>query len=779
MNYIKVLGASGSKSKNIGTTSFQISKDIVVDAGNIINTLGEQTQYINHIFLTHSHSDHITDLAFIIEGFFEKRTESLIIYASKETIESLKKHTFNNEIWPDFSKINLVNSNKKSLIFQEISLNEEIHINNYTFKAIEAIHIKGAYGFVITKNNHEAYVISGDTYLNDKLIEEINNNPQIKLLIVECSFPNRLDQLAYDSKHLTPKLLSSLLEKITRENLQIFIYHIKHIYFDEMENEIKNHNILRYGGKILEDGDVIHINTGEIETDMLSHIKFQRIMDINLELANELDKDKLFEMILTLTRELTHSDAGTLYIKSEDKKHLDFKVVQNKSLNIFMGGTKDEITWNSLPLYLENGSENKSMVAVVAALENKIINIDDVYNTKEYNFDGTKLFDKNTGYSSKSMLVIPLINHEHDVIGVIQLINKTTTSGKISAYNQGDERIITALSAQAAMALTNSQLIQSLERFLDAFVATIASAIDAKSKHTLKHITNISKLAPMIAKAIDEDQTLYKDVKYTKNTFKEIELAAKMHDIGKISMPESIIDKSTKLQLMIDGIELIIERSEILKRDYEIALLKNEITQSEYRSRLQILEDDILFIKRVNIGTEFMRKEDLERIKEISSHIYYKNGKESFLITENERYNLSIEKGTLTKEEKAVMNSHAKLSYDMLTALPFPKKYENVVHIAVNHHEKLNGKGYPRGLSEKDLVLEDRIMILADIFEALTASDRPYKSAKKLSEVFNILGYMAKDNEIDGQLLDFFKNSEVLLEYAKENLLPEQLDDFK
>uniref|UniRef100_UPI0040477DDD HD domain-containing phosphohydrolase n=1 Tax=Aliarcobacter sp. TaxID=2321116 RepID=UPI0040477DDD len=779
MNYIKVLGASGSKSKNIGTTSFQISRDIVVDAGNIINTLGEQTQYINHIFLTHSHSDHITDLAFIIEGFFEKRTESLIIYASKETIESLKKHTFNNEIWPDFSKINLVNSNKKSLIFQEISLNEEIHIDNYTFKAIKAVHIKGAYGFVITKNNHEAYVISGDTYLNDTLIEEINNNPQIKLLIVECSFPNRLEQLAYDSKHLTPKLLSSLLEKITRENLQIFIYHIKHIYFDEMEEEIKNHNILRYGGKILEDGDVIHINTGEIETDMLSHIKFQRIMDINLELANELDKDKLFEMILTLTRELTHSDAGTLYIKSEDKKHLDFKVVQNKSLNIFMGGTKDEITWNSLPLYLEDGNENKSMVAVVAALENKIINIDDVYNTKEYNFDGTKLFDKNTGYNSKSMLVIPLTNHEHDVIGVIQLINKTSTSGGISVYNQADERIITALSAQAAMALTNSQLIQSLERFLDAFVATIASAIDAKSKHTLKHITNISKLAPMIAKAIDEDQTLYKDIKYTKNTFKEIELAAKIHDIGKISMPESIIDKATKLQLMIDGIELIKERSEILKRDYEIALLKNEISQQEYRSRLQILEDDILFVERVNIGTEFMRKEDLERIKEISSHIYYKDGKESFLITENERYNLSIEKGTLTKEEKAVMNSHAQLSYDMLTALPFPKKYENVVHIAVNHHEKLNGKGYPRGLSEKDLVLEDRIMILADIFEALTASDRPYKSAKKLSEVFNILGYMAKDNEIDRELLEFFKNSEILIEYAKENLLPEQLDDFK
>lgn len=425
MNYIKVLGASGSKSKNLGTTSFQISKEIVVDAGNIINTLGDNSQYINHIFLTHSHSDHITDLPFLIDGFFENRKETLIIYGSNETINTLRKHTFNNEIWPDFSNINLINSDKKAIIFKEIKINDEINIDNYNLRVIEAVHIDGAYGYVITKDNQEAYLISGDTYLNDKLIDEINSNSNIKLLIIECSFPNRLEKLAFDSNHLTPKLLSSMLDKIKRKDFQVFIYHIKHLYFEEMENEIKKLHILKNGGKILEDGDVIHINTGEIETDMLSHTKFQRIMDINLELANELDKDKLFEMILTLTRELTHSDAGTLYIKSKDKKYLDFKVVQNKSLNIFMGGTKGDITWNSLPLYLENGEENKSMVAVVSALENKIINIEDVYNTKDYNFDGTKDFDKQTGYRSKSMLVIPLTNHENDVIGVIQLINKT------------------------------------------------------------------------------------------------------------------------------------------------------------------------------------------------------------------------------------------------------------------------------------------------------------------------------------------------------------------
>ena len=174
-----------------------------------------------------------------------------------------------------------------------------------------------------------------------------------------------------------------------------------------------------------------------------------------------------------------------------------------------------------------------------------------------------------------------------------------------------------------------------------------------------------------------------------------------------------------------------------------------------------------------------MKKEDCERIEKISSYKYYKDNKLVDFINEKEKYNLLIQKGTLTNEEKDKMNSHAQLSYEMLSVLPFPKKYENVMHIAVNHHEKLNGKGYPRGLNENDLVLEDRIMILADIFEALTSNDRPYKQTKKLSEVFKILDFMVKDGEIDGKLLEFFKNSEALKIYINEELLKEQIDDFK
>lgn len=776
MNYLKILGASGSKTKLTGTTSFQIYKDIIVDAGNVIATLGDEASKINHIFLTHSHSDHIIDLPFIIEGFFEERTTPLKVYGSKETINSLKSHTFNDEIWPDFSNIDLINGKGKSLIFRIIEADETIKINSYSITPFHANHIPGAYGFKIIKDHLNGYVISGDTYENKILWDVINNDKRVKSLIVECSFPNEMAKLASDSKHYTPKVLKKELENLKRNDLQIFIYHLKPLYYKKMVEEINECEILSMGGKILKEGDVIHIETGKIEIDVITNYKFERIMEINLELSSQVDKNRLFEMILTLTRELTHSEAGTLYIMGKNKKELEFKVVQNDPLDIQMGGTKDNLTWDPLPLYLEDGSKNVNMVAVVAAMENKIINIPDVYIEDTYDFEGTKRFDKNTGYRSKSMVVVPLTNHEKDVIGVLQLINKTKVLDKIIAFDKEDEAIIKALSAQAAMALTNTQLITSLDDFINAYVNTIAHAIDAKSKHTMNHISNVTKVSRLIAEAINENKTVYKDVSYSKNDFRQIRLAAAMHDIGKISIPESVIDKSTKLETITDRIELVKARVEIIKKDLEILFLKKQISEKDYLESIEQIEEDLKFIQEANIGSEFMEDEQIDRIKLISEYSYTLNNKKLPLLSENEIKNLSIRKGTLTQEEKDIMNSHAKLSLDMLSTLPFPKKYSKVLDIAVNHHEKLNGKGYPRGLKDEDLTLEDRIMILADIFEALTARDRPYKEGKKLSEVFRILSSMAKNNEIDSQLLQFFHDNKVLDIYAEEELNPSQLD---
>ncbi|MBL3520919.1 GAF domain-containing protein [Arcobacter lanthieri] len=774
MNYLKVLGSSGSKSKNTGTTSFQISKHIVIDAGNIINSLEKNSFQINHIFLTHSHLDHIVDIPFMLDNYFEKRVTPLTVYGSAKTLEALKNSIFNNQVWPDFSNIKLLNSNQNILIFKEIKEDEEIIIDKHTIKPINANHIDGAFGFIVTRAK-KSYIISGDTSINDKIVEYINSDLSIKALFIECSFPNRLQNLSDISRHLTPNSLNNTLINLKRDDIKIYLYHLKYEYITEIKEQIKELDILKNGGKVLEDGDIVDINSLKVTSTMQDIEIFDRFMDINLKLASEQDKEQLYEMILTLIRELTKSDAGTLYLISEDKKYLDFKVVQNNSLNIFLGTKEQKISWNSLPLYLENGKQNREMVAVVCALDNKIINIQDVYNSTEYNFEGTKKFDNSTNYCSKSMLVIPLVNHENDVIGVIQLINKNIKE-KNDFFTLDDEKILKALSFQAAMALTNTRLIASLEEFLEAFVSAIANAIDTKSRHTSTHITKMSKLAPLIAKSISADDTIYKNTIYSKNDLKEIELAAKLHDVGKISIPEWVIDKSTKLQKLLDGFELIKLRFEVIKRDLKIEFLENKISKEEYEIKLRNIKDDLDFINISNRGGEFMSDESIKRVETLSSYSYILNNQEEKLLNADEIYNLSIRKGTLTSEEKDIMNSHAKLSYDMLSTLPFPKKYSNITHIAVNHHEKLNGKGYPRALSAEDLVLEDRILILADIFEALTSIDRPYKGIKKLSEVFKILDFMVKDGEIDGDLLEFFKNSKALKEYCKTELLQEQLD---
>ena len=775
MNYIKILGASGSKAKDLNTTSFQIYKDIVIDAGNVLNALGDEAKDINHVFLTHSHADHITDLPFIIETFFESREIPLTIYALEETIEVLKKHSFNDVIWPDFTKIKLLRKDAFSLILKPIKLDEIIKIHNYSIKAIKANHISGACGFVI-KKNHQGFVISGDTHINPHIWEEINNDEEIRSLIIECSYPDKLQELAKLTKHLTPELIANELEKLTRKNLSVFYYHLKPSYNKELLKDIKKHKLLTYNGKILKEGDVIHIETGSIESTVLSEHKFEEIMKINLAFSSQHDKNILLEDILTLTRNLTNADAGTLYIKSKDEKYLSFKVVHNNTLNIKMGGTKNNLNWPDLPIFEENGKTNNEMVAVVCANEKRIINIPDVYKTTKYQFDGTKDFDKSTSYHSKSMLVIPLINHDNEVIGVLQLINKIK-NGEIINFNKLDEKVIISLASQAAMALTNMQLITSLEDFIDAFVTTIAKAIDTKSPYTSDHIGKVEEIALLVAKAISDDNTIYKKIKYSENDYKQLSLAAWMHDIGKISMPEHIIDKATKLEKIFDRIHLIEQRFEVIKLNKEIEYLKNQTPRTEYENFINEINNDIEFIKRINFGGEFLSEEDIQKLENISKKVYIKNDGEIIsFISEDEFYNLSIKKGTLTKEEIEIIRNHAKLSLDMISGLPFPKKYKDVLNIACNHHEKLNGLGYPRGLKAEEISLEDRIMILADIFEALTASARPYKDAMKLSKVKDILSSMANKGELDKELIDFFFNHKILHEYSKNELKSYQLD---
>jgi len=490
---------------------------------------------------------------------------------------------------------------------------------------------------------------------------------------------------------------------------------------------------------------------------MINIIK--KFIRIGKELSTEENVDYLLEDILNVSREFTNADAGSIYLKIGNK--LYFNIIQNDTLNTFMGGRKEKISWPPLPLY-KDGKENENMVAVLSALKQKIFNIPDVYLNTQFDFSGTKKFDNSTGYRSKSMLVIPLINHKKETIGVLQLINKRNTI----PFNKDDEEITMSLASQAAVSITKQKLIQDLIKFIESFINVIAKAIDEKSKYTGNHVQKVAILSNILINAINKDNKYFPNIQYDENMLKQINIAALLHDIGKITTDPRIMDKATKLESDIDRIDIIAERVEIIKREM---LLKGINNFSE-------LENDFEFIKTINIGGEFVSDDKIERIENIAKKYSYKLGDKIVpFLRDDEVEMLKIRKGTLSEAERKHIERHALMTYEMLSSMPFPKEYKDVTHIASNHHEKLNGKGYPHKLTENNLTFEDRILAICDIFEALTASDRPYKKAKKLSEVFKIMGFMVKDKEIDEEIYKFFIETKVWEKYIPY-LKEEQID---
>jgi len=750
---IKVLGSYGNRGENQYTTSFLLDNEVVIDAGNLANGLGESVNKLNHIFLTHSHFDHILDIPFVIDTNFAKRETPLKIYGLKETISAVKT-IFNNQIWPDFTKISLLNG-KKAIQFIEIKIHQQIKLNNLIITPIQANHSVPALGYKITKNN-QSIILSGDTYLNENLINEIKTTPNLKGVLLEVSFPNELTNLAKLACHLTPKLIKEIVNQIPK--IPLFFYHFKVEYKKQILKELKELNCEYH---ILDDGMCIFPFENK-PTCIKKHKNFKKLLKIGVELSSQDNIDYLLEDILTLTRELTLADAGSVYLKEDNK--LYFRIIQNDTLNTFMGGRNEKIKWKPLELY-SDGKENRQMVAVLSALTKKIYNIPDVYLDKNFDFSGTKKFDKQTGYLSKSMLVIPLINHEKETIGVLQLINKKIDNSPIP-FNKEDEEIAMSLGSQAAVSITKNKLITKLENFIESFIKVIAKAIDEKSKYTGNHVQKVAKLAKIMSKELDKDDTYFKDVKYSPNMFKQIEIAALLHDIGKITTDPRIMDKATKLEADIDRIDIIKERVEIIKRDMMLRGIKN----------FEELCDDFKFLKEINIGGEFMSDDKIKRIdKIVKKYRYLLDNKEVSILRDDEIEMLKIKKGTLNNSEREHIQRHALMTLEMLSELPFPKNYSEITHIASNHHEKLNHKGYPRGLGEEDLTLEDRMLAICDIFEALTSSDRPYKQPKKLSEVFKIMSFMAKNKEIDEKLFNFFVEKKIWKQYENE-LLPIQID---
>jgi len=573
---------------------------------------------------------------------------------------------------------------------------------------------------------------------------------------------------------------------------------------------------------------------------------FARLIEIGIALSAERDTNRLMERILLEAKDLCHADGGTLYLRTEEDT-LKFEIMRTDSLKIAMGGTTGkEITFPPVQMYdSETGDENRKNVASYAALSGESINISDVYESETFDFSGTKKFDEGTGYRSKAVLTVPLKSSQDEVIGVLQLLNaQEEETGDVIPFSSEIQPLIEALASQAAVALDNQQLLEAQKLLLDSFIELIASAIDAKSPYTGGHCQRVPELTKKLAKAAcEKTDGPFADFDLTEEQWYELHISAWLHDCGKVTTPEYVVDKATKMETICDRIHEIRMRFEVVKREAVIEYLKAIITgergvkelREELETKLAKLDNDYEFITECNLGGEFMAPERIDRVKEIAriewirtlddrlgvsheelrrkqrtkaselpvaepllqdreDHIIYREANETAAVKEDNKYgfrldvpehkynlgeiyNLCIERGTLTEEERFKINDHIVQTIIMLQHLPFPKHLKRVAEYAGGHHEKMDGTGYPKKLDKDDMSIPARIMAIADIFEALTAADRPYKPPKKLSDSIKIMSFMKKDAHIDPDLFELFLKSGVYKEYADKFLDPSQIDE--
>jgi len=558
--------------------------------------------------------------------------------------------------------------------------------------------------------------------------------------------------------------------------------------------------------------------------------KLASLVENGILLSKERDRQELLRHILFSGKHLCNCDAGTMYLKT-DHGSLAFALrTKVDALPSFEIPFRDPVTQ----------ALNEQYVSIYAAIHNETVVIDDVYAEKRFDLSGSHRFDAETGYRTESMLTVPMSPREGEVIGVLQFMNALDPdTGKVIPFPRELMGFVEALASQSAIALDNQNLLEAQKKLMDSFIRLIAGSIDAKSAYTGGHCERVPELAIMLAAEASEmdDGPLADFHFHTDEEWREFRIGAWLHDCGKVTTPEYVVDKATKLETIYNRIHEVRMRFEVLLRDAEIAYLKTvqggvdpDAAIREYRKRRAQLLDDFAFVAECNIGGEFMAPERIERIKRIAGQTWLRHFDDRLGLSQAEllRYegtpvselpaveplladkpchiiprgvdkaldpkfgfkvqvpenlynlgeilNLCVARGTLSEEERFKINEHIIQTVIMLNALPFPRELQRVPEYAGNHHETLTGSGYPRGLTKEDLSVPARIMAIADIFEALTASDRPYKKAKTLSESIKILSFFKKDGHIDPDLFDLFLRSGVYRRYAERYLKPEQVD---
>ena len=558
--------------------------------------------------------------------------------------------------------------------------------------------------------------------------------------------------------------------------------------------------------------------------------KLDMLIENGLMMSMERDRSKLLQHILVEGQRLLHCDGATMYL-----------VTEQKTLQFALRTKADSLPSIEIPVYDEaTGRPNEKYVSTYVAAHNKPILIDDVYKETRFDLSGTRRFDHESHYRTVSMLTVPMAPRNGEVIGVLQFMNALEPrTGAIVPFSTDMLVLVKALAAQAAVALDNLQLVEAQKALVDNMIQVIATAIDAKSPYTGRHCSRVPELAVMLAETASETVSgPLADFRFnSEDEWREFRIGAWLHDCGKVTTPEYVIDKATKLETIHNRIHEIRMRFEVLLRDAEIERL-TALSQGEnptevkvrYDTRKARLHDDFAFVAECNMGTEAMTDDRIERLNHLAQTTWLRHfddrlglsdaeaarrqsepplslpaveqllankprhliPREKFevpdpsfgfkmdvpahLYNHGEIYNLSIRRGTLTEEERYKINEHMVFTIMMLEQMHFPKSLKRVPEYAGTHHEGLNGRGYPRRLSAKDLSVPARIMAIADVFEALTAPDRPYKKPNKVSEAVKILYGLKKSRHIDADIFDLFLTSGLYLRYAEKYLKPEQID---
>ena len=571
-----------------------------------------------------------------------------------------------------------------------------------------------------------------------------------------------------------------------------------------------------------------------------TEIRYRRLIELGIALSAERDHGELMQKILLGAKELTNADGGTLYLVSDDRTEMRFAIMRNDTMKIALGGTTGApIPFPAVRLVGADGKPSHRNVAAAAAITGHTINIADAYDAPGFDFSGPRAFDVRTGYRSQSFLTVPLRNHDGDVTGVLQLVNARLSDGVVVPFAAETVPLIEALASQAAVALDNQMLLAAQKNLFRSFLQVFAGAIDAKSPYTGGHCRRVPELTNMLARAAAAaEHGPFADFRMSDEEWYELEVAGGLHDCGKVTTREYVVDKATKLETIYNRIHEIRTRFEVVKRDAEIEYLTAVLAGGDAGSlkeardrRLAELDSDFAFLAECNVGGEFLAPDKIARLERIAEIVWLRTMDDTLglsweegqrrpnaapqlpvlerliadkpehvvahdaapLAPDNpwrfnvkappqkfnlgELYNLKVRRGTLTEEERFHINDHMVQTIIMLEALPFPKTLRRVPEWAGGHHEKMDGTGYPRGLTREQMSIPARIMAIADIFEALTARDRPYKTPKKLSECVAIMARMSDDKHIDADLFALFLASGVYRRYAEAFLLPEQIDE--